>query len=206
MPRPGLRLVLLFALSIHLHHHFRGAPLDYWALAAAAGASWVGVPGPGEPVLVAGGLFAAQHRLDIVSVLLVAFAGAAIGGVVGWLLGFKAGRGVLSAPGPLRRMRRKALARGDEVFARARVVAVMLAPSWIAGIHRVRSGIFLPVNALAAAIWAAGIGLGAYAVGPAVLDVVDDLGLVLGGALVLLVLAVILGGARRRRRQRELAP
>ena len=61
-------------LSLRLHHHFHGPPIDYGALAAAAAASWIGVPGPGEPVLIAAGVFAAQHRLDIVSVLVVAWA------------------------------------------------------------------------------------------------------------------------------------
>src|SRR2546421_13103109 len=47
------RLSLPVPALVHLafHHHFHGAPFDYLGLAAAAAASWLGVPGPGEPVL-----------------------------------------------------------------------------------------------------------------------------------------------------------
>ena len=94
--------VIAFALALSLHHHFHGPPFDYLTLAAAAAASWIGVPGPGEPVLIAAGVFAAKHRLDIVEVLLIAWAGAAVGGVGGWLIGMRAGRAVMAAPGPFR--------------------------------------------------------------------------------------------------------
>ena len=198
-----LRAGVLLALSLRFHHHFHGAPIGYWALAAACAASWIGVAGPGEPVLIAAGVFAAKHRLDIVSVLLVAYVGATAGGVAGWLLGLKGGRALVTARGPLLRFRLKAIARGEQVFARAPVLAVLLAPSWVAGIHGVRSRVFLPLNALGAVIWAGGIGLGAFYAGPAVLDVVGDLGWVIGTALVLLVLGTIGAEVLRRRRRRR---
>jgi membrane protein DedA with SNARE-associated domain len=200
----AINALLFLVLRFRLHHQFHGPPIDYAGLAAAAAASWVGVPGPGEPVLIAAGVFAAQHKLDIGSVLLIAWAAAAGGGIVGWLIGMKAGRVVLSAPGPLRGLRLKALARGEEVFTRVPVLAVLLTPSWIAGIHRVRARLYVPVNTVSAAVWAAGIGLGAYFAGPTVIDVVQDIGWVTGGGLVILVLvAVWLEIRRRRRRGRE---
>src|SRR5947209_13929236 len=94
-------LTLAVHLHLHFHHHFRGPPFDYGALALAAAASWVGVPGPGEPLLVAAGIFAARHQLDIGTVLVVAWVSAMLGGVCGWVVGLKAGRTVLTAPGPL---------------------------------------------------------------------------------------------------------
>ena len=107
-------------------------------------------------------------------------------------------------PGPLTRMRAAALARGDEIFRRYPVLAIVLTPSWIAGIHRVRTRVFLPTNAAAAVLWAVGIGLGAFFAGPPVIEFVDDLGLVTGGALVALVAAgVLLEVTRRRRRRRN---
>jgi membrane protein DedA with SNARE-associated domain len=196
-----LKIVLTTGVALHLRHHFHGPAIDYVGLALAAAASWAGVPGPGEPVLIAAGVVAARHKLDISSVIVVAWVGATAGGVVGWLAGLKAGRAVLMRPGPLLRFRRAALARGDQVFTRAPVVAVFLAPSWMAGVHRARAGVFLPTNVASAALWAGGIGLGAYYVGPPVVDFVGDLGLVLGICLVLLVLAVVgLETLRRRRR------
>jgi membrane protein DedA with SNARE-associated domain len=189
---------------LHLHHQFHGPPIDYAGLAAAAAASWIGVPGPGEPVLIAAGIFAAKHKLDITSVLIVAWVAAVAGGTAGWAIGLKAGRALVTGPGPLRGLRKRAVARGEEVFARWPVIAIVFTPTWIAGIHGVRPALFLAVNAISAAIWAAGIGLGAYLVGPAVVDFADDLGLVAGIVLIGLVLVgVSTELTRRRRRARD---
>ena len=198
----GLKAVLVLALALHLHHRFHGPPIDYATLAAAAAASWVGIPGPGEPVLITAGVFAARHKLDIGEVLLVAWVGATAGGVAGWLIGMKAGRAVLTTRGPLHRARRRTLQRGEEVFGRHPILGILLTPSWIPGILRVRGPIFLPTNAFAALLWAVGIGLGAFLVGPAVVDVVDDLGLVTGLAVAALVLAAVAAEVARRRRRR----
>ncbi|MHB8657955.1 MAG: hypothetical protein ACYC91_08365 [Solirubrobacteraceae bacterium] len=201
----GLKVILTFALALHLHHRFHGPPVDYAGLAAAAAASWIGVPGPGEPVLIAAAILAARHKLDIGSVLGAAWLGAAAGGVAGWLLGMKAGRAVLSTRGPLLRMRRNALARGDAIFGRYAVLAILLTPSWIAGIHRVRPALYLPTNAGGAALWAVGIGLGAYFAGPPVIEVVGDLGWVLGALLVAFVITVLGAAELTRRRRRRTA-
>ncbi len=194
--------IILLALRFHLHlHHFHGPAIDYLGLTLAAAASWFGVPGPGEPVLIAAAVFAARHSLDIGSVVFVAWAAATAGGIAGWVIGLKAGRAVVTAPGPLRRPRTRAVERGDEVFRRHPVIAIVLTPSWVAGIHGVRTAVFLPVNAFGAALWAVGIGLAAYWIGPTVVDAVDDLGLVTGGLLVALIVVVIGGEVWRRRRR-----
>ena len=191
-------------LQLHLgavaRHRVEGPAVDYYGLAAAAAASWVGVPGPGEPVLIAAGVLAARHKLDLTTVLLVAWAGATTGGVIGWAVGRKAGRRVLTARGPLLRLRLRAVERGERVFERYPVMAILLTPSWIAGIHRVRSSVYQPTNAVAAAVWAAGIGVGSYLAGPSVIDFVNDFG---AGTSVILA-AVIIGAvglevARRHR-------
>ena len=203
----AFRALLTLGLALRLHHQFEGPPIDYYGLAAAAAASWVGVPGPGEPVLIAAGLFAAKDRLDITSVIAIAWVAATVGGIAGWLIGMKAGRKVLITRGPLHNMRRKALARGDEVFERHPVIGVLLTPSWIAGIHRVRPRVFMLVNAASAALWAVGIGLGAYLIGPTIVDIVSDVGwLTAIGLGVLIAGAVWTEISRRRRKARGQAP
>jgi membrane protein DedA with SNARE-associated domain len=205
--------MLLFPalLQVHagvlVHHRFHGAPFDYLGLAAAAAASWIGVPGPGEPVLIAAGVLASKHRLDLTEVLLVAWVSATMGGIVGWAIGRKAGRAVLTARGPLLAARLKAVERGEAIFARYPVVAIMLTPSWVAGINRVRSRVYQPTNAIAAALWAVGIGLSSYLAGPAVIDWVGDL----GAGTAAIVAAVIVGGivvelTRRHRRRNRPRP
>ena len=192
-------MFVLAASSVARHAH--GPPIDYVGLAAAAAASWVGLPGPGEPVLIAAGVLAARHRLSLSDVLLVAWVAATLGGIGGWLIGLIAGRSLMTAPGPLRRMRLAAMRRGDEVFARYPVVAVLLTPSWVAGIHRVGTGLYMLINVLGAAAWAVGIGLGAYFAGPAVLDSVNDFGLATTLLLGALIVAVVVAELVRRRRR-----
>ena len=195
----------LFHLHIHLHPHFRGPPIDYVGLAAASAASWFGLPGPGEPIVIAAGVLAAQHKLDLFTVLMVSWAAATGGGIGGWLLGLKAGRAFVTAPGPLRGLRLRAVDRGEALFARYPVTAIILTPAWIAGIHRVRPTVYLITNALTAVVWAAGIGLGSYFIGPSVVDAVDDLGTASEVGLVVLVLAGVALEVARRRRSRKRA-
>ena len=200
-----LILGLHLHLHIHLFHHVKGPALDYVGVAVAAFLSWVGLPGPGEPVLIAAAVFAAKHKLDITPLVLIAFLAAVLGGVVGWLVGLVAGRSVLTAPGPLRRMRIKAADRGEAMFKRTEVVAILLTPSWVAGISRSRVGIYNLVNAASAIVWAVGLGLGAYYAGPPVLDVFDDFGVAASIVLGAVVVALVGGELLRRRRRRRRA-
>jgi len=193
--------LVIAALHIHLHHRFHGPPFDYVGLGVAAVASWIGVPGPGEPVLIAAGILAAKGKLSIGSVLVVAWVGATIGGILGWMIGHKAGRVVLTAPGPLRPARIRAADRGEQWFGRYPVIAVLVTPSWIAGINRVRSAVYQPTNALSAAAWAVGFGLGGYFAGPAVIDVAEDLGVVTTTVVICLVVALVAWELVRRRRR-----
>jgi membrane protein DedA with SNARE-associated domain len=196
----GFKAMLVVAVALHLRHKFHGPAIDYLGLAAAAAASWAGIPGPGEPVLIAESVFAAKHDLDITGVIAVAWAAAAVGGVIGWLAGMKAGRAVVTIPGPLHRARVKAVQRGEEVFGRHPVWAIVLTPSWVAGIHRVGPSVYLPVNAASAGLmWAVPIGLGGYFAGPPIVDLVNDAGWVLIGAAVVLVALTVGAGALRHR-------
>lgn len=193
--------------AIHLRRHIHGPAADYVGLGLASAASWVGLPGPGEAALVTAGIVATHGKLDIFEAIVVAWLGAMIGGVIGWLIGLKAGRTVVSAPGPLYRARLSALDRGDHFYERFGAVAVFFTPSWVAGIHGMRPGKYLAANLAASLLWAIVIGAGAYLIGPPIVEVVDDLGLVsalvVGG-----LIAVAVSGAivQRRRRRRATTP
>jgi membrane protein DedA with SNARE-associated domain len=199
----AVRAALVLGVAAPVHRHLHGPPIDYVGLAAAAGASWAGVPGPGEPVLIAAAVYAARHRLDITDVLIVSFVAAVAGGVVGWLIGMVGGRTLVTAPGPLRRARMSAVARGDEVFERHPVIAILLTPAWVAGIHRVRTDLYMLLNLVGAAVWAAGIGLAAYWIGPSVIDFVGDVGIVTTVLLGALIATVVVAEVIRRRRRGE---
>jgi membrane protein DedA with SNARE-associated domain len=61
---------------------------------------------------------------------------------------------------------------------------------------------YLVINAVSAAVWAVGIGLGAYYAGPPVVELVGDLGTVTAIGLGIVV-ALAVGAEIRRRRRRE---
>jgi membrane protein DedA with SNARE-associated domain len=155
----------------------------------AAFASWAGVPGPGEPALIAGALFAVHGRLDLAEVLAVAWLGSMAGGLVGWVVGRHFGHRLIAAPGPFQRQRIRAVARGEHFFERFGILAVYLAPSWVAGATGFPGRRFAAANALSAALWTALVGGGAYLVGPSIGDLAADVGLV--GLLVLGALALL---------------
>jgi membrane protein DedA with SNARE-associated domain len=191
-------------LDVHVHfHRFHGPPFDYGGLALAAALSWIIGIGPGEVLLIAAAVLAAKHKLDLTEVVLIAWLGAMLGGIIGWLVGVQAGQAVLTARGPFRRSRQNALTRGERVFKRRVVLAVVLTPSWVAGILRVRWRVFLPANALSAAIWAIGIGVGGFLIGPPIADLFGELGT---AGLIILSIMIAAGGlaeiARRRVRPR----
>jgi membrane protein DedA with SNARE-associated domain len=187
--------------ALRLHHHVRGPRGDYLGLAGAAVASWAGLPGPGEAALVTAGVLASRNKLDIASVVAVAWLGAAAGGIAGWLIGLKAGRAVVTARGPLRRLRLGIVDRGDRFFERYGAVAVFFTPSWVAGMHGMRWTRYLPANAIAALTWALAVGLGSYAIGPSITDVFDDIGLAGTLALVALVAGAVAVAVWRRSRR-----
>ncbi len=204
--------MLLLGLHVHLHllSHVKGPAFDYVGVGLAAFASWVGLPGPGEALLLAAGVFAARHKLDISPVIAVAFVGATLGGIVGWLIGRKAGRAVLTARGPLLSIRLDAVASGEQAFKRLEAVAILLTPSWVAGIFKAGPGIYNAVNALSAAAWAIAIGVGGYYVGPPIVELVDDMGtagliLAIGIVAIGVVAAIVRRqrGAVRRTAKRE---
>jgi membrane protein DedA with SNARE-associated domain len=188
--------------GVHVHfHRFHGPPFDYLGLALGAAASWIIGIGPGEVLLVAAAVLAAKHKLDLTEVVLIAWIGAMCGGIISWLIGRQAGNAMLSERGPFPRARRNAIARGERVFKRQVVFAVILTAGWVAGVLRVRWSVFLPANALSAGIWALGIGLCAFLVGPPLADAFSDLGAV---GLVILCTAIVVAGVAEivRRRTR----
>ena len=194
-------LVLAAIAALHIHIHARGPGLDYVGVTLASIASWVGLPGPGEAALVAAGISAGHHRLDITALIVVAWLGATAGGMVGWIVGLRAGRGVLTSPGPLYRVRLAVIARGERFYDRYGLVAVLFTPSWIAGIHNMRLSRYAPANAISALLWALGWGLAAYYVGPSITDVIADA----GSARWVIVIAVVasVGAIALIRRQRH---
>ena len=204
MRRVGFGLAAIAALHLHIHTH--GPGIDYVGVLIASLASWVGLPGPGEAALVAAGISAGHHRLDISALIAVAWVGATVGGMLGWFVGLRAGRGVLTSRGPLHHLRLSVIARGERFYDRFGLIAVLFTPSWIAGIHNMRLSRYAPANAISALLWALGWGLAAYYVGPSITDVIADAGSAGWLLLIAVVASVVAVALIRRRRRRSAAP
>jgi membrane protein DedA with SNARE-associated domain len=121
------------------------------------------------------------------------------GGAVGWLIGIRGGRALITRPGALYRLRLRLLRRGDAIYEKRGLLAVYVAPSWMAGISGMRFRRFMLANTVSAVVWAALVGLGAYFAGPSVADFLGDLGTL---ALVLIAVAALISFAVRWRWKR----
>jgi membrane-associated protein len=173
----------------------------------------MGIPVPGETALITAGIVASRGRLEIEVVIVLAAAAAILGDNVGFAIGRKLGRRLLTAPGPLLHHRRRVIAVGEPFFDRHGPKAVFLGrwvtglritAAWMAGVTKMSWPTFLFWNALGGIAWATSIGLIAYFVGHSAEKIIHLAGL--GGAAV-----VVLGGVgvwlvlrARRERAEEL--
>jgi membrane protein DedA with SNARE-associated domain len=142
---------------------FAGA---YVALFFVMVLAWAGLPIAGQAALVAAGVLAGDGDLAIAWVLASAALGSATGGAIGYWIGFHGGRGLRSDRGPLRALRQNQLARGTKLVKRHVPLAVLFAPTWIAGVYHVNWRTFLPWNLIAASAWTLVTALGGYWIGP----------------------------------------
>lgn len=170
----------------------------------------MGIPVPGETALVTAGIVASRGRLEVEVVIALAAAAAILGDNVGFAIGRKLGRRLLTAPGPLLKHRQSVVEVAEPFFERHGPKAVFLGrwiaglritSAWMAGVTRMPWPTFLFWNALGGIAWATSIGLLAYFVGHSAEKIIHLVGL--GGAL-----AVVLGGlgvwfAVRARRRAE---
>jgi membrane protein DedA with SNARE-associated domain len=198
-----LQLAAIFAVSSSLGY----------LLPAIIGLESMGIPSPGETALILAAVLASQGKLQIELVILIAAASAIVGDNIGYFLGRKVGREVLSAPGPFHRRRTMLIGVGDRFFERhgskavffGRWVAIVrIAAAWLAGINHMKFSHFFFWNALGGITWATTFGLVGYFGGHAAADLITRFGviaaIVLGVALVVGVGAVKLHERRSAHR------
>jgi membrane protein DedA with SNARE-associated domain len=126
-------------------------------------AEGVGLPLPGETALITAAAVAAQsHRLTIVGVIIASFVGAAGGGVGGYWIGMTSGLGVLTkhgrwlgvTPRRISRARSFFTEHGPKAVFLARFIAILrMFAGLLAGVTKMRFGIFFLWNALGALAW-----------------------------------------------------
>ena len=171
----------------------------------------IGIPAPGEGILIATALFAARtHKLDITIVIATAIVAAFAGSSLGYLLGRAAGRPLLTRfggyvglnPARLRLGQYLFLRHGAKIVFLGRFIAFLRTfEGLLAGLNRMPLARFLVFNALGAAVWASALGLGAYLFGRAFVHVSRPT----AAALVVLGLAALMAGVLYvRRREADL--
>jgi membrane-associated protein len=169
----------------------------------------MGIPVPGETALITASIVASRGRLDIEVVIALAATAAILGDNVGFAIGRKLGRRLLTAPGPLLHHRRRVIAIGEPFFDRHGPKAVFLGrwvtglritAAWMAGVTRMSWPTFVFWNALGGIAWATSIGLLAYFVGHTAETIVHVAGF--GGAGVVVVGGFVLWLVLRVRRRR----
>jgi membrane-associated protein len=173
---------------------------SYAALFVVMLLSWAGLPIAGQAALAAAGVLAAKGGLHIVPVLLVATAGSAAGGVIGYRMGLHGGRAVFTAPGPLQRRRERELVRGERLVDRYGALAVFMVPMWVPGVYRMEWRRFLAWNLIASIAWTALAGLGGYWIGPGITKALGRVGAAVAVGAAVIVLTAIVAWLWRRRR------
>jgi membrane protein DedA with SNARE-associated domain len=188
--------------------------LDRYGYAAVFGALLLesfGLPLPGETMLIAGALLAAQGGLRLVPLLVTAWAAAVLGDNIGYAVGRFGGRRLIVRYGARIGITESRLARveaffqryGGEVVLIARFFAVLRQLNGIvAGTVGMVWWRFLAYNAVGAALWVCAWGIGVYTVGErlgALAPWIHRLGyLAIGVAALVLVAGIILHARRRR--------
>ena len=172
----------------------------YWAVGLIVCLESMGLPLPGEAVLVIAALYAgSQHDLNIWGIIGSATAGAILGDNAGFLLGREFGYRLLLRYGRYVGLSDARIKLGQYLFQRhggkvvffGRFVAILrILAAFLAGANRMEWRLFLVANAAGAILWACVFGLGAYTFGKALLLVTGPMAIVfvmIGTIVVILI-------------------
>ena len=160
----------------------------------------MGVPLPGETILLASGFLAQQGHLDVGDAIVFGILGAVVGDQIGYWVGREGGRPFVLRWGRYVRITPERLSRAEAFFARHGGKAVFLARFFagfrvfgalVAGISRMHWRTFAFYNALGGAVWATAAVLVGYFLGSSLALVERWLG---RATLLLAVLVAVAAG------------
>jgi membrane protein DedA with SNARE-associated domain len=158
----------------HVLEFLRGylAQYGYWAIAAALLLENVGLPVPGETILLGASFLAfSEHRLRLPYIILVGICAATLGDNIGFAIGHYGGRPLLERYQKALHIPRSAISRGEYLFDRYGAVTIAVArfiaglrviAGPLAGVLRMHWRKFVVFNFVGAALWVTVISSAGY--------------------------------------------
>jgi len=157
----------------------------------------LGLPLPGETVLVGAAIYAGQtHQLDIILIVFAAASGGALGGTIGFWLGRIFGPNLTEKYGPYIGLTPRRIVLGEYLFKKwggliilfGRFVALLrVLAAILAGLNHFDPMRFFIFNAAGALLWSIIFGCGGYFFGSAIHQIAGPVGWVI-------LIAVMIGG------------
>lgn len=191
------------------------ATYGYWAVVVVTGLEALGIPIPGETVLIASGIYAGEtHKLSVWLIWLVAAVAVLAGSSVGYWVGERGGYQLLRRYGRYIHMKEAEIKVGRYVFDRygavvvsaGRYVAILrtYAP-FLAGTNRMSRTRFVFFNLAGVIAWTGTWSLLAYYSGSSLKGASHTVDLAFGAAAVVAVVAAIVVVRRHARRLEAVA-
>jgi membrane protein DedA with SNARE-associated domain len=183
----------------------------YWVVMLFVGIESIGIPFPGETMLIAASIYAGTtHDLNIAGVIAAASCGAILGDNIGFWIGREFGFALLMRFHDVLRLDERRLKLGQYLFLKhggkvvffGRFVAVLRAfAALLAGINRMSWGRFLVFNCAGGIVWSSIYGIAAYIFGKEVHRVAGPVGIVV---LVVVSVLLVVGFVVLRRNEKRL--
>jgi membrane protein DedA with SNARE-associated domain len=202
--------------------HFSGHELTqlisqygYWVVMLFVGVESIGIPFPGETMLLAAAIYAGTtHDLDIGLVIAAASAGAVLGDNIGFWFGREFGYELLLRFGRYIRFDQTKMKLGMYLFLKhggkvvffGRFVAVLRAfAALLAGINQMDWRRFFAFNVAGGIVWATMLGLAGYNLGKQARHLLGTVGMLILVAAAILLSAAFVAIRRNQRRLEALA-
>jgi membrane protein DedA with SNARE-associated domain len=187
----------------------------YWAVFVFVAIESLGIPFPGETMLLVAAIDAGTtHQLSIVLVIVAATCGAILGDNIGFWIGREGGYRLLRRYGRYIGFNERRVKLGLYLFRKhggkivffGRFVAVLRAwAAFLAGVNRMPWSRFLLFNALGGVIWATLYGLGGYFLGEEIHRLTGPVGIVTIVLAALIIIASLIVVRRNEKRLEEKA-
>jgi membrane protein DedA with SNARE-associated domain len=177
------------------------ATYGYLAVFFFVGIESIGIPVPGETMLVTAAVYAGTTgRLSIFWVIVASSAGAIVGDNIGYVIGRTGGYRVLKRYGRYIRLEENRLRLGQYLFRKhgpkvvffGRFVSVLrIFAAFLAGVNRMHWRLFLIFNAAGGIIWSTIYGVAAFLLGKQLLQLSGRVDFALAVVGVAVIIAVI---------------